>query len=39
MEKKEILYIIGEYVGKIYMETKKRPVYIIEENLDNRKER
>lgn len=33
------LGIIGEYVGKTYMETKKRPVYIIEENLDNRKER
>lgn len=32
------LGIIGEYVGKTYMETKKRPVYIIEENLDNRKE-
>lgn len=33
------LGIIGEYVGKTYMETKKRPAYIIEENLDNRKER
>lgn len=25
--------IIGEYVGKIYFETKKRPRYIIKENL------
>lgn len=25
--------IVGEYVGKIYFETKKRPRYIIEENL------
>ena len=31
--------IVGEYVGKIYFETKKRPRYIIEENLmdDGRK--
>ena len=31
--------IIGEYVGKIYFETKKRPRFIIEENLmdDGRK--
>ena len=27
------LGIIGEYIGKIYSETKKRPKYIIEENL------
>ncbi len=27
------LGIVGEYVGKIYMETKKRPRYIIERNL------
>lgn len=27
------LGIIGEYIGKIYSETKKRPRYIIEENL------
>lgn len=26
--------IIGEYIGKIYMETKKRPRYIIEEFLN-----
>ena len=31
--------IIGEYIGKIYFETKKRPRFIIEENLmdDGRK--
>ena len=31
--------IVGEYIGKIYFETKKRPRYIIEENLmdDGRK--
>ncbi len=31
--------IVGEYVGKIYFETKKRPRYIIKENLmyDGRK--
>lgn len=28
--------IIGEYIGKIYNETKKRPRYIIEENLSNK---
>lgn len=26
--------IIGEYIGKIYLETKKRPKFIIEKNLD-----
>lgn len=26
--------IIGEYIGKIYMETKERPRYIIEEILN-----
>ena len=26
--------IIGEYIGKIYSETKKRPRYIVEENLE-----
>lgn len=27
------LGIIGEYVGKIYLETKKRPRFIVEERL------
>ena len=26
--------IIGEYIGKVFLETKSRPRYIIEENLD-----
>ena len=26
--------IIGEYIGKVYMETKARPRYAIEEVLD-----
>jgi len=25
--------MIGEYVGKIYMETKRRPKFILEEHL------
>ena len=25
--------VLGEYIGKIYMETKRRPLYIIEERL------
>ena len=28
------LGIIGEYIGKIYLETKRRPRYIIEERLN-----
>ena len=28
-----ILGIIGEYIGKIFMETKKRPLYIVKEQL------
>lgn len=31
------LGIVGEYIGKIYSETKKRPPYIIEESLENNK--
>ena len=30
--------ILGEYIGKIYLEVKKRPIYIITEtNIDNEK--
>ena len=29
--------IVGEYIGKIYNETKARPRYIIEENLEKNK--
>ena len=29
--------IIGEYIGKIYSETKERPRYIISENLEEKK--
>lgn len=32
------LGIVGDYVGKIYLETKHRPRYFIAEVLDNRKE-
>lgn len=28
------LGILGEYIGKIYMETKKRPIYLIKEKLN-----
>ena len=30
------LGIIGEYVGKIYLETKRRPKYIIEEIIQSK---
>lgn len=34
------LGIIGEYIGKMYMETKRRPIYIVKEELSNdRKDR
>lgn len=29
------LGIIGEYIAKMYMETKKRPVYIVKEEISN----
>lgn len=32
------LGIIGEYISKMYMETKKRPIYIIKEELTNDKQ-
>ena len=32
------LGIVGDYVGKIYLETKQRPRYFIAETLDNHKD-
>ena len=29
--------IIGEYISKIYMESKKRPIYIVKEEITNDK--
>ena len=28
--------IVGEYIGKIYLETKRRPRYLVETRLDDR---
>ena len=30
--------IMGQYIAKTYMETKKRPIYIIKEELTNDKQ-
>jgi glycosyltransferase involved in cell wall biosynthesis len=29
-----ILGLIGEYIGKIYLETKRRPIYIIKHKIN-----
>jgi hypothetical protein len=34
------LGVVGEYLGKVYYETKRRPQYIVrEDNLDSRVDR
>ena len=33
LKRNETIGIIGEYIGKIYLETKARPKYIIEKVL------
>ena len=31
--------VLGEYIARVFQETKHRPVYLIKEVLDNQKER
>ena len=33
-----LLGIIGEYLGRVYVELKRRPVYIIKDEVSRKKE-